>query len=245
MDQLLQRFYPESAFGGFSDVDGTVAFYLRVNSLITPEAVVLDFGCGRGEYYEDPVPTRRGLRIMRGKVRKVLGIDVDAAGAQNPHLDEFRSFDGTTQWPVETGSIDLILCDNVLEHIGEPSQFFSEARRALRNGGLLCIRTPNALSYVGVISRLVPNRYHKSVLSRAQPHRKEEDIFPTVYRCNTLWKLRRVLSRYGFAGIVYGYEAEPDYLGFSKIAYALGVLHQRLAPRLLGSALFVFAQVSK
>jgi hypothetical protein len=32
-DSLLQRFYPESAFGGVYDVDGTVAFYLRVNSL--------------------------------------------------------------------------------------------------------------------------------------------------------------------------------------------------------------------
>lgn len=43
---LLVRFYPEARFGGFSDIDGTMAFYLRVNALLGCDSVVLDFGCG-------------------------------------------------------------------------------------------------------------------------------------------------------------------------------------------------------
>ena len=50
-----ERFYPESRFGGFTDIDGTVVFYLRVNSLINASSTVLDFGCGRGAYDEDTV----------------------------------------------------------------------------------------------------------------------------------------------------------------------------------------------
>lgn len=42
-------YYPESRFGGFTDVDGTVAFYTRVQSLVEAGSVVLDVGCGRGE----------------------------------------------------------------------------------------------------------------------------------------------------------------------------------------------------
>ena len=41
---LIQRFYPESRFGGFTDIDGTVAFYSRVNALVKPLYVVVDFG---------------------------------------------------------------------------------------------------------------------------------------------------------------------------------------------------------
>lgn len=62
-DQLLHRHYPEARFGGFSDVDGTVAFYSRVQALMTPENVVLDVGCGRGSgLQDDAVPWRRELR---------------------------------------------------------------------------------------------------------------------------------------------------------------------------------------
>lgn len=47
-----ERFYPEARFGGFTDIDGTIAFFNRVNSLIETSSVVLDVGCGRGAYAE-------------------------------------------------------------------------------------------------------------------------------------------------------------------------------------------------
>ncbi len=84
-----ERFYPESRFGGFTDVDGTIAFYMRVHALLTPSSTVVDIGCGRGAYDEDPVVVRRDLRIFRGKVARVIGIDVDPAGVFRPVLHAF------------------------------------------------------------------------------------------------------------------------------------------------------------
>jgi len=101
------------------------------------------------------------------------------------------------------------------------------------------------LSYVGLISRLVPNRWHGAVVSRVQASRRAEDVFPTYYRCNTVWRLRRMLARHGFDAVVYGYEAEPSYLNFSKLVYAFGVLHQRLAPGFIRPALFAFARLKE
>ncbi len=54
-----ERSYPETRFGGFTDIDGTVVFFNRVNSLIDSSSVVLDVGCGRGSYSEDSVPLRK------------------------------------------------------------------------------------------------------------------------------------------------------------------------------------------
>lgn len=93
-EQLLQRQYPSSSFGGFSDVDGTVNFYTRVQALLRADSVVLDVGCGRGAALQgDPVAYRRELRRLRGGCRRVIGIDVDPDAAGNPGLDEFHLLD--------------------------------------------------------------------------------------------------------------------------------------------------------
>jgi len=239
-----ERFYPETRFGGFTDIDGTVAFFNRVNSLIDSSSVVLDVGCGRGSHSENPVPLLKNLRILQGKAAKVIGIDVDQGAQDNPFLDEFHLIQGDS-WPVGSDSIDLIVCDNVLEHIKNPERFFMEAHRVLRNGGFLCIRTSNRWSYIALAAILIPNKYHSRVTSVVQEVREEEDVFPTVYKCNSIGKLKSIMKKNGFDCIAYGYEAEPSYLSFSKIAYFLGVLHQRFAPGFLKPAIFAFGKIKK
>lgn len=239
-----ERFYPEARFGGFTDIDGTVAFFNRVNSLIDYSSVVLDVGCGRGAYSEDPVPLRKNLRILQGKTAKVIGIDVDQGAQDNPFLDEFHLIQGNS-WPVDSNSIDLIVCDHVLEHIENPDQFFMEIHRVLRNGGFLCIRTPNRWSYFALFARLIPDKYHSKVTSVVQDGRKEEDVFPTVYKCNSIGKLKSIMIKNGLECVVYFYGSEPAYLSFSKIAYFFGVLHQRFAPGFLKPKIFAFGKIKK
>ena len=239
-----ERFYPETRFGGFTDIDGTVAFFNRINSLIDSSSVVLDVGCGRGAYSEDSVPLRRNLRILQGKVAKIIGIDVDQDAQNNPFIDEFHLLKNSS-WPIDSNSIDLIVCDNVLEHIENPDQLFMEIHRVLKDGGFLCIRTPNRWSYIAIAATLIPNKHHSKVISVVQKGRQEEDVFPTVYKCNSIGKLKSIMKKNGFDCIVYGYEAEPSYLSFSKIAYFFGVLHQRFAPEVLKPAIFAFGKIKK
>jgi SAM-dependent methyltransferase len=238
---LQQRFYPESRFGGYSDIDGTVVFYSRVNSLLTQESVVVDLGCGRGNYRDDQVQFRRAIRVLKGKCRRVIGLDVDLDAKENPFLDEFLQIEGP-DLPLPDATADLCVMDSVLEHIEDPEKIFQECRRIIKPGGYLCIRTPNVFSYVCLASLLVPNRMHASVLSRVQKGRMEQDVFPTLYRCNSRRRVERELKRARFDPCVYTYEAEPSYLSFSRLAYYLGVLHQRHAPRAVRLALFAFAR---
>lgn len=139
-------------------------------------------------------------------------------------------------------SIDLCLVDNVIEHVAEPESFLAECRRVTRVGGLLCIRTPNALRYATLASRLIPNRAHAAVLHRVQVGRHPVDVFTTHYRCNTSWRLRRTLEHHGFLPCVYGFGSEPAYLDFSRLAYGLGAIWSSIAPRSLQSTLFAFAR---
>ena len=241
----VAHFYPESRFGGFTDNDGSIAFYSRVNALVEKSSLVLDVGCGRGLFLEDAIPYRRQLRNLRGKVARVIGLDVDETAADNPSLDEFLRIDGTSPWPVENGVVDVLVSDCTLEHVPRPADFFREIARVLKPGGVCCLRTSNSLSYVGLAARLVPNRLHSKVLARVQEKRKPEDVFPTVYRCNTVAAVRRAMEREELEHVVYGYEAEPSYLNFSKWAYALGVLHQRFCPGVLRPAIFAFGRKAR
>jgi 2-polyprenyl-3-methyl-5-hydroxy-6-metoxy-1,4-benzoquinol methylase len=240
--QSQLKHYPESAFGAFTRVDGTIAFFSRVNSLLSPTANVLDVGCGRGEYVDDSNTFRRGLRVLRGKCALVLGIDVDPIGEMNGSLDAFRLID-SPRWPVEDNSIDVCVCDHVVEHVEDIEMFFSECSRVVRPGGYICIRTPNAWSYLALASRLVPNKYHSQVLNKVQFARLAQDVFPTLYRCNTVGSMTRQLRRSGFSeSCVYTHDPEPAYLNFSAFAYRLGVWHQKLAPAPFKTVLFGLAR---
>lgn len=237
----LQMHYPETRFGGFSDVDGTMIFYQRIRALLRPSDVVLDIGCGRGAGTDDPVPARCRIRRLRGECSRVIGIDVDPQARDNPLVDEFRAVD-CTRWPVSDESIDLCLADWVLEHVAEPAPFFSEVHRVLRPGGWFCARTSNRWGYVAWADKLIPNRARRRVLRFASKNRTDQDIFPVLHRCNTASSLRRLLFSAGFDCVVYGYEAEPSYLGFSRHLYALGVIWQRYSPRCLRNAIFAFGR---
>src|SRR5687768_9813548 len=118
--------------GGFGPIDGTIEFYGRVNALLRPEHVVLDLGAGRAWWYEEDLsPYRRALRVLKGKVAKVYGADVDTAVLQNMATDENRLI-SDQKLPFSDSSIDVIVCDYVLEHVQNIELFEREISRVLR-----------------------------------------------------------------------------------------------------------------
>ncbi len=238
-----RRFYPESVAGGFSHVDGTVAFYTRINALLQPEMAVLDFGAGRGRaVQEDPIAYRRKLQTLQGKCRHLIGVDVDEAVLQHPRLDEIHVIAEQGPLPLADNSVDLIVSDATFEHITHPEAMAPELGRVLKPGGWLCVRTPNRWGYIGLGANLIPNRWHVALLKYLQPHRKAVDVFPTAYRLNTARAIKRYFPAHSWDHYVYGHFAEPAYFGTSALLWALVLLSYRLTPAVCGPTLMVFLQ---
>jgi SAM-dependent methyltransferase len=243
VNRQLKRFYPESTLLGHTFVDGTAAFYNSVNGFIGKNAkdkVLLDLGCGRGSYMDEDDYYLIHLQNFKGRVKKVIGVDVDIDASANPAIDEFRLLELNKPWPIDDASVDICVSDWVVEHIADVSFFFSELNRVLKKGGYACFRTTNKFSYIALCASLIPNSLHSRLLVKVQSSRKEKDVFPTVYKCNTKKKFSQALAQHGFEPYIYYHDSEPNYLKFSYLSFAFGYYLQKFLPAFMRTTILAF-----
>jgi SAM-dependent methyltransferase len=245
-ESTADRLFPERGAGGFSHRDGTVEFYSRVNALTTQSDIVLDFGAGRGAgLIEDASEYRNRLRCLKGKVKRVIGVDIDPAIKSNPGLDKSIIIQLGKCLPFDDASFDLIVSDFVFEHIDEPTLISQELDRILKPSGWLCARTPNRWQYQAVAARIIPERFHSSILSGAQPYRSVVDIFPKVHKMNDMSSLNKYFPADRFMNCSYYYTPEPSYFSNYYLFCRILMMAETILPRPLFGNLFVFLRKRK
>jgi SAM-dependent methyltransferase len=111
--------------------------------LHTASGLVLDVGCGAQPFRPLVSPSARYLGIDTIGAKSDFGYEVP----------DTIYFDGES-WPVDTESVDLVLCTETLEHVLEPSKLLAEAERTLRPGGRLLLTVPFAARW-----HFVPHDY--------------------------------------------------------------------------------------
>jgi len=120
-----------------------------LDEALTRGAVALDAGCGR---------TTR-LRNFRDRISRLVGVDVDeAAGRENPYLDEFAFADLADPLPFDDAVFDLVYANFVVEHLEEPEGTFTEWRRVLQPKGRLVLLTTNRASPLMLAADRTPER---------------------------------------------------------------------------------------
>jgi len=115
----------------FFDVQAGSVWADLSTKLRNESGTVLDIGCGAQPYRAlfPPEATYKGIDTEDAQDR--FGYDV-------PDTTYFKG----DKFPIKTGSVDFILCSEVLEHIPDPNVFLSELRRCLRPGGRLLLTVP-------------------------------------------------------------------------------------------------------
>ena len=189
--------------------------------VLRPDSIILDLGAGAG------IVTQMDFR---GHAARICGIDLDPRVVDNPFIDEGKVTDGR-DIPFADATFELVVSDNVLEHLEHPQAVFSEVCRVLKPGGMFLFKTPNKYHYMPIIARITPTKFHGYV-NRLRG-RAEIDTFPTKYRANCPRDIRDLANKTGFAvGAIELVEGRPEYLRFSFPTYLLGLAYYYLVTRL-------------
>jgi len=166
--------------------EATHRYKARVAELVQPGMRLLHAGCGWDK-----------LDVSRPYTStcRVVGVDLDPRVASMFH-SEFQ-LGSLSAMPFEAGTFDLILCEYVVEHLDDPKAAFAEMHRVLRPGGCILILTPNLYSYKAAGAALTPQPFHIWMGRIRYGRGHEADMYPTVYRCNTIARFRHLARETG------------------------------------------------
>jgi SAM-dependent methyltransferase len=220
--------------------DSLHVFFTTAQAMAADASLIVEVGCGRGALVDEATSGRK-WQDFRGPGRRVIGIDVDPVGVENPVIDEFRLIGDDGKWPLEDGSADLAVSDFVLEHVTDPEAFVSELTRVLRPGGAFVARTVSRHSLLSMAARVVPNRSHSKVLTTFQPGRAAHDVFHTAYKMNTRKALGELFGRDYEWAAASRTGLDRYFLPWPRVA-STAVAFERRLPRSMHAGLVVCAR---
>ena len=102
---------------------------------------LLDIGCGDGRLTEK-IAKKMG-------VEEVYGIDIDKLNLSKARKRGIKAIyaDANRRLPFKSKYFDVILCNQVAEHLINPDNLFKEIHRLLKDNGCAYISVPNLCSF--------------------------------------------------------------------------------------------------
>ena len=152
----IVRFYPETyswkkdipAVSGLMNFVRAMESFYRFHLLkYEVSKIIRVFGRKKGRVLDIGCSTGDRLVLFRKMGFEAHGVEIsdsaDYAGRKN-RLSVFKGTLSEASYP--DGFFDLILLNNVIEHVHEPCVLLSEVKRILSGNGLVVIETPNIRS---------------------------------------------------------------------------------------------------
>ncbi len=110
---------------------------------------ILEAGCGSMSHF----PHDQHARIV--------GVDISQEQLEkNTYLHEKILGDIQNERTLPESAFDLIICWDVLEHLPSPERALRNFARAVKDGGLILLASPNVMTLRGLITKFSPHWFH-------------------------------------------------------------------------------------
>lgn len=192
---------------------------------------VLDVGCGLGMY----------VRKMRAYSPAVFGVEIDEERAREANRElRLIAVAAAEHLPFPTGSFDVVLSHEMIEHVSDDRQTMAEMVRVLRPGGRLVLFCPNRLWFFETHGHFWRGRYHEgnTPLINWLPDVLRNRLAPHV-RAYTAGQVRALLQGLP-ARVVYHTQIYPGYDKIASRRPALGRILRLITYTLERTPLRVF-----
>lgn len=149
---------------------------------------ILDYGCGKGKILSE-------IRSMNPHA-SLYGADISSIARRASKTlvpnSTIVSIDENQHIRLPNNFFDFVLSLDVIEHIYDTEKVFMEFKRLVKNGGMLLLSTP----YNGLIKNIIISFIGFDIVyNPTSPH----------IRFYTKKSLERLLKKYGFSAVKFGY----------------------------------------
>ncbi len=189
---------------------------------------LLDLGCGHSDF----------MKEVYGKTEHIYGIDSDKKAIEKNMIIKNKIVGFAEEMPFADNFFDLVILTWVMEHLDNPNQIFKEIYRVLKPEGKIIFLTPNAWNYNVWIIRVIPNMFHKPLVSHFY-NRQENDTYSKRYKLNSTRKIDKILLPVGLKKCQIILNGDPSYISFNKSLFKFACLIEKL----LDKKAFNFAKV--
>jgi SAM-dependent methyltransferase len=211
--ELLDNKY----YSGYGDNWDDRLFREKILEFLSDSHVILDIGAGAGIIKD---------MNFKGLAKEVIGIDPDPRVVNNPYLDIGLIGFGDNL-PFEDKKFDLVIMDNVAEHLVDPKNEFTEVLRVLKPGGVFLFKTPNKFHYMPLVATLTPTSFHQYY--NRKRGREAVDTFPTVYKSNCKKDINNLAEQVGFIQCKLSFiEGRPEYMRVHPLLYVMGYIYETI-----------------
>lgn len=152
MEATGERFLPDKMNGRIKS-EHLNRYYFVTSHFQLKDKIVLDIASGEGY----------GTNILAQHAKYVYGVDIAEEAVVHARskykADNLKYMQGSaTNIPIETGTIDMVVSFETIEHHDKHEEMMCEIKRILKPNGILVISSPNKKTYTDMSGKV--NHFH-------------------------------------------------------------------------------------
>jgi ubiquinone/menaquinone biosynthesis C-methylase UbiE len=165
---------------------------------------ILDVGCGVGDKTEKFVS-----KLSKNKISGIYGLDILSPDKIRLKAIIYKKLDiENDTYPFEENTFDIVICNQVIEHLLNKDFLLEEVYRVLKKGGLFILATENIASIDNIfslilgqepITQVTSSKYRTNSILSAQYMQKELNGNKYEHKnVNSYFGIKRIFRVNGF-----------------------------------------------